>query len=412
MANVIWQLQRLDLFPLGCHDPRNHVSLPSKTGPRGTLAPWPSGGAGRAGDLPFSRGALRSSGFGPSDEWPRPTGPRRAARIPCAGPRHMPRSSHGPACRRQPRPLERVDADPRPLGVLRRRGLEVRGAGRAVSCWSPRSATSPARTCSTCSATSGWTPSPGPGGARVTGADISERAIEQAASAGETGLDGRFVVSDVVDLPDNLEGDFGVFTSFGALIWLPDLPGGPGGRPLRAPRRLLLHRRGPPVRLDLRRRRHGHRSTHYHYWPSPDPLVFPNEGSAAAGAWRSRSSTRLAAQHGRDHHLAGGGRAAHRGSTSTSTPWVPWKMFPFAESRPSPPPASGGCRSPTTRGCRCQPRSRPPGTSLGAGASRWSPSETTTTGPRPSGPSWPPRPCCAGGQHLRVVAGLEARSRD
>src|SRR4029450_5408503 len=40
-----------------------------------------------------------------------------------------------------------------------------------------------------------------------------------------TGLDGRFVVSDVVDLPDNLEGDFDVvFTSFGALNWLPDLP--------------------------------------------------------------------------------------------------------------------------------------------------------------------------------------------
>ena len=61
-------------------------------------------------------------------------------------------------------------------------------------------------------------------GARVTGADISERAIEQArVLAGETGLDGRFVVSDVVDLPDNLEGDFDVvFTSFGALNWLPE----------------------------------------------------------------------------------------------------------------------------------------------------------------------------------------------
>ena len=54
-------------------------------------------------------------------------------------------------------------------------------------------------------------------GARVTGVDFSERAVQQARLlAAETGLDGRFVVSDVVDLPANLEGDFDVVsTSFG-----------------------------------------------------------------------------------------------------------------------------------------------------------------------------------------------------
>jgi 2-polyprenyl-3-methyl-5-hydroxy-6-metoxy-1,4-benzoquinol methylase len=63
-------------------------------------------------------------------------------------------------------------------------------------------------------------------GARVTGADFSERAVEQARLlAAETGLEARFVVSDVVDLPDRLEGDFDVvFTSFGVLNWLPDVP--------------------------------------------------------------------------------------------------------------------------------------------------------------------------------------------
>jgi 2-polyprenyl-3-methyl-5-hydroxy-6-metoxy-1,4-benzoquinol methylase len=40
--------------------------------------------------------------------------------------------------------------------------------------------------------------------ARVTGADFSERALEQARLlAAETGLDGRFVVSNVADLPAN-----------------------------------------------------------------------------------------------------------------------------------------------------------------------------------------------------------------
>jgi 2-polyprenyl-3-methyl-5-hydroxy-6-metoxy-1,4-benzoquinol methylase len=63
-------------------------------------------------------------------------------------------------------------------------------------------------------------------GARVTGIDISERGIEQARLlAAETGQEATFVVSDVVELPDNLEGEFDVvFTSLGALNWLPDLP--------------------------------------------------------------------------------------------------------------------------------------------------------------------------------------------
>jgi SAM-dependent methyltransferase len=63
-------------------------------------------------------------------------------------------------------------------------------------------------------------------GARATGIDVSERGIEEARRlSAETGLDATFVVSDVVELPSNLEGDFDVvFTSLGALNWLPDLP--------------------------------------------------------------------------------------------------------------------------------------------------------------------------------------------
>jgi SAM-dependent methyltransferase len=63
-------------------------------------------------------------------------------------------------------------------------------------------------------------------GARVTGIDISERGIEQARLlAAETGLEATFVVADVAELPDHLEGQFDVvFTSFGAINWLPDLP--------------------------------------------------------------------------------------------------------------------------------------------------------------------------------------------
>jgi SAM-dependent methyltransferase len=62
-------------------------------------------------------------------------------------------------------------------------------------------------------------------GAIVTGADFSEQAIETArALAAETGVEARFVVSDLYRLPENLDGQFDiVFTSYGAIYWLPDI---------------------------------------------------------------------------------------------------------------------------------------------------------------------------------------------
>jgi SAM-dependent methyltransferase len=62
-------------------------------------------------------------------------------------------------------------------------------------------------------------------GAAVTGADFSGRAIEAARGlAAETGIDARFVVSDVYGLPEKLEEQFDiVFTSYGVLAWLPDI---------------------------------------------------------------------------------------------------------------------------------------------------------------------------------------------
>jgi SAM-dependent methyltransferase len=64
-------------------------------------------------------------------------------------------------------------------------------------------------------------------GATVTGADFSERAIEIARElAAEVGIPATFVLSDVYGLPDVLEGEFDVvFTSFGAISWLPDMEG-------------------------------------------------------------------------------------------------------------------------------------------------------------------------------------------
>jgi SAM-dependent methyltransferase len=60
-------------------------------------------------------------------------------------------------------------------------------------------------------------------GAKVTGIDFSERAIELATGvAAELGIDASFIRSDVYELPKRLDGDFDVvYTSRGALCWLP-----------------------------------------------------------------------------------------------------------------------------------------------------------------------------------------------
>lgn len=62
-------------------------------------------------------------------------------------------------------------------------------------------------------------------GAEATGIDFSETAIETARElTEETGLDARFVRSDIYDLPDVLDEQFDiVFTSYGVIFWLPDL---------------------------------------------------------------------------------------------------------------------------------------------------------------------------------------------
>lgn len=64
-------------------------------------------------------------------------------------------------------------------------------------------------------------------GAQVTGVDFSPDAVRLARSlADELGLPARFIQSDLYDLPNHLDETFDVvFTSYGVLTWLPDIPG-------------------------------------------------------------------------------------------------------------------------------------------------------------------------------------------
>lgn len=62
-------------------------------------------------------------------------------------------------------------------------------------------------------------------GAKVTGVDFSEQAIEHARQlAADCGLDARFVCADIDELAGGLGETFDiVFTSYGTTIWLPEL---------------------------------------------------------------------------------------------------------------------------------------------------------------------------------------------
>lgn len=64
-------------------------------------------------------------------------------------------------------------------------------------------------------------------GAQVTGVDISDKSIDRANELERmAGLDGaRFVRSDVLDLPDVLDGQFDIiYQSYGTVLWIADIP--------------------------------------------------------------------------------------------------------------------------------------------------------------------------------------------
>lgn len=62
-------------------------------------------------------------------------------------------------------------------------------------------------------------------GAKATGVDLSDKAIEKAREfATQLDLDTQFICCDVYDLPNHLNEQFDiVFTSYGTIGWLPDL---------------------------------------------------------------------------------------------------------------------------------------------------------------------------------------------
>ncbi len=62
-------------------------------------------------------------------------------------------------------------------------------------------------------------------GAKATGVDLSDKAIERAKGFNEKlNLDAQFICCDIYDLPNHLDEKFDIiFTSYGTIGWLPDL---------------------------------------------------------------------------------------------------------------------------------------------------------------------------------------------
>jgi len=122
-------------------------------------------------------------------------------------------------------------------------------------------------------------------GAKVTGVDFSEKAIDLARSlAGELGLDVRFICSDVYALPAVLAGDPDiVFTSLGVLCWLRDLGEWARvvSRYLRPGGMFYLREAHPFVNVFDNSRAAKDLDVRYSYFHGPEPTRWESEGSYA-----------------------------------------------------------------------------------------------------------------------------------
>jgi len=118
-------------------------------------------------------------------------------------------------------------------------------------------------------------------GARATGIDFSPEAISNAKQiAEEMGIPARFICSDVYQLPEVLNEQFDiVFTSYGALCWLPDLDAWAAlvRRYLRPGGIFFVAEFHPALYLfDFNTRQIA-----YHYFNQGTPFVDEDEGSYA-----------------------------------------------------------------------------------------------------------------------------------
>jgi len=188
-------------------------------------------------------------------------------------------------------------------------------------------------------------------GATVTGADISPAAVELAARlAVELGFpDARFVLSNLYDLPFNLDGQFDVvYTSRGAINWLPDIRAwatvvaryvAPGG--------IFFMTEGHPVMNVFENEgvQPGELRLAYPYWEHAEPLTFAVKGSYADPTADVGHQTEHSWDHGLGEIVTALIDAGLRIETLVEHPFLDWSADFLVESsagRYVLPPDAGG----------------------------------------------------------------------
>ena len=226
-------------------------------------------------------------------------------------------------------------------------------------------------------------------GAKVTGADISQVAVDLAArTAGEIGIaDARFIRSDLDKLPDVLAGTFDVvYTSRGVLGWMPDI---------RRWAEVVAHFVRPGGRFYI---------TEIHpvansfenegVAPGRAPARVPVLGASGAAGVRQR---RLVRRSRRAGHRPEGVRLGprprrdrdgpdRRGPPDRVAPRVPVRRLETGLPDRARPTASGGYQNPSRASCRCSSRSwrrsppvRPAGSACSGGIGAGSPRPPAST---------------------------------
>jgi 2-polyprenyl-3-methyl-5-hydroxy-6-metoxy-1,4-benzoquinol methylase len=174
-------------------------------------------------------------------------------------------------------------------------------------------------------------------GAKVTGADFSQPAIDLARSlAEELHLDATFVRSNVYDLPETLEGEFDVvYTSRGVLGWLPDIGAWakvvahfvkPGGL-------FYIHEVHPVTQVwEDESAAPGELRLRYPYFTTADPFEFDTQGSYADPTAEVATPKEYGWNHSMAEIVTGLASAGLHIELLREFPYTEW-AYPFLEER-------------------------------------------------------------------------------
>ena len=177
-------------------------------------------------------------------------------------------------------------------------------------------------------------------GAVVTGADLSPAAIDLATRlAAELGHpEARFVLSNLYDLPANLDGRFDVvYTSRGVLGWLPDIRAWAGVVAyFVAPGGIFFITEAHPVTNVFENEGVGPGELRlaYPYWEHREPLTFPVKGSYADPTADVGVQTEHSWDHGLGEIVTALIEAGLRIETLVEHPFLDWSTDFLVESEP------------------------------------------------------------------------------